>query len=214
MNLTFLQETLRSYLGRIENELRRKLLPRIGRSANRYTIAFDEAELLRVDFETQMKGYQNGVYAGWMSRNEVRKAIGMNPGPSHLDTYMVPVNMQDSERLLDTESLQDQPIGGPIATPADGKPTTLERNRYKGYRKAYHKLYEDAVTRLCKRSVDKRDLQAVSTVFSPLLESMAELSSMEARHIAASSDRQFDPSKAVNANLKALSERSAKWTAY
>lgn len=219
IQLTFLSETISPYLFRLENELKRKLLPNMGRSSGRYTIAFDVSELLRVDFTTQQKGFQTGVLSGWMSRNEVRRATGENPGPAHLDVFMVPINMQDSERLLDTESMQDQPIGGPVTPPAVAEPsqndvpTKAERNALRGYRTAYLKLYADAVQRVCKRDADKRDLQAVSVVFTPLLESLSDLSGTEARHIAASDDWQFDPSKAITDHVKTLSVRAKQWKA-
>lgn len=219
-NLTFLTDTIRPYLSRIENELTRKLLPSVGRNSGKLSLQFDVTERMRGDFNTQMKGYQTGVLSGWLSRNEVRKEIGENPGPKDLDVYMVPVNMQDSERLLDTESLQDQPIGG-VVQPVEGTdtpeptvtPTKQDRSALKQYRMAYLRLYEDAVGRICKRDADKRDLGAISAVFTPILQSIADSTSVYAGKIAGVDDWSFDSSKAIAAHLKTLTERAKGWKA-
>ena len=213
MNLSFLTETLRPYLDRFEDELTRKLLPKRGRNSQRFQISFDETELLRVDFATQQKGIQTGVLSGWISRNEARMETNRNPGPKHLDVYMVPINMQDSERLLDTEPITDQPIGKtqPAEPSQEDVPTKQERNSLKAYSRAYLNLYRDAIERVCKRDADKRDLQAISVVFTPLLESIASLSGSEARHIAASDEWEFDAEKAITQHVKSMSERAKQW---
>jgi HK97 family phage portal protein len=204
-NLTFLTDTIRPYLSRIEIELKRKLFP----NNNRYLIQADVTERLRGDFTTMQKGFQTGVLSGWLSRNDVRRELGENPGPAHLDVYMVPVNMQNSERLLDTESMQDQPIGGPKPTVIS--PTPQERNALKQYRTAYIRMFRDAVGRICKRDADKRDAQSISTVFSPLLQSISDAAGANAGQIMGLDEWNSDANKAISAHIKALAERCKGW---
>lgn len=169
-NIQFVTDTLRPYLNRIETEIKRKLLPKAGRNTGRFIVEFDVSERLRGDFATTMKGYADGRQWGWLNGNEIRSEMGLNPGPEELDVYWVPVNMQNAARLLDTESIQDQPIDQP-ALPA---PTSEERNLLGKYRLGYLRVYRDAFGRLLAR--EKRDSGIISTLFSPVLHSIAELS--------------------------------------
>ena len=111
-SLDFVQSSLIPVLKRIEIEFRRKLLPPspIGQP-NKSFIQFDVRERLRGDFESMMTGYATGKQWGFYSTNDVRKELGENPIGPVGDVYWTPVNMQNSELLLDTESIQDQPIG-------------------------------------------------------------------------------------------------------
>ena len=154
-----------------------------------------------------------GVLSGWLSRNEVRKELGENPGPAHLDVFMVPVNMQNSELLLDTEPTLDQALNTPaLPAPADDDaPTLQERQALRQYRSAYLRLYRDAVERICKREGEKRDLQAVQTVFQPLLESLSDIADSEARAFVGSDDPVFEPEKTIQTYLKSLQERAKQW---
>jgi hypothetical protein len=68
------------------------------------------------------------------------------------------------------------------------------------------------VGRVCNRDADKRDLAAVSAVFTPLLDSIADACIADARSLAASDAWQFDREKAISAHLKSISERSKQWT--
>jgi len=213
-NLTFLTDTIRPYLARLENELTRKILPSKGRNSGRYSVAFDVTERLRGDFATMQKGFQTGVLSGWLSRNDVRKELGENPGPAHLDVYMVPVNMQNSERLLDTEPITDQPIGGPKPdADEDDAPTTSERSALTQYRSAYLAIYRDAFGRLMKR--DKRDLAAVQGIFRPVMRSIATFAADSAM---AKTGLQIQPDEAlfdghIETVLRSMAKRAQSFTA-
>ncbi|WP_433963654.1 phage portal protein [Tunturiibacter gelidiferens] len=170
-SLMFITDSLRPYLSRLEAELARKLLPVIGRNSGRFFVQFDVTERLRGDFSTTMTGFATGKQWGFFSTNDVREDLGLNPiGPTG-DVYWSPVNMQNSARLLDTESLQDQPIGGPQPNP-DGAPTPAERSMLNRYSSAYITIYRDAFKRLIKR--EKRDFDTISALFKPVLISISE----------------------------------------
>jgi HK97 family phage portal protein len=211
-SLQFVTDTLRPYLSRIEAEVIRKLLPTQGRNSGRYVVSFDVSERLRGDFATTMTGYSTGRTWGWYSANDVRKELGENPGGPELDVYLVPVNMQNAARLLDTESLQDQPIGGILPAPApdpDPVPTPQERSLLAQYRTAYLRLFQDSVARVCKR--DKRDYALIAQAFGPTFESIADLLAAESRALSGDATWAFDAVTTTEKHLAAMTERSAKW---
>jgi len=77
--LEFLIWTIKPWLRRWEQALNSKLFPTTGRNANKYFCKFDTSEYERADFATLLKGLQVGRYAGLMTANEGRKALGLNP---------------------------------------------------------------------------------------------------------------------------------------
>jgi HK97 family phage portal protein len=163
--IKYITMTLRPYTARLENEIIRKLMPTVGRKANKYFVVFDTTDMLKSDFKTAMEGYSAGRQGGWYSANDVRRKLGENPGGPELDVYVVAVNYQNAERLLDTESLQDQPVGGAVAP---STPTPAERDMYS----SYIPLFRDAFGRLLHGS--KRDLVRVDQLFRPVLRSIAD----------------------------------------
>ncbi|MBB6144725.1 HK97 family phage portal protein [Silvibacterium bohemicum] len=203
MSLSFVTDTLRPYLCRIEAEIARKLLPSAGRNSGRYFISFDVTERLRGDFKTTMDGYATGRNWGWYSANDVRLELGENPGGPELDVYLVPVNMQNAARLLDTESLQDQPIN------SDPQVTTTpeERNLLGTFTRSCITVFRDGMGRLAHRN--KRDFEAISTIFKPVLRSIANLS---IEHNGLPLTGSADPADGViDDALKAIEKRAAKW---
>jgi hypothetical protein len=106
--------------------------------------------------------------------------------------------MQNSELLLDTESIQDQPIG-------TEPPALSDTGRQ------YLRLYRDAVGRLAARPADKRDLATVTQKFEPLVVSIAESGAERAKRSTNAPDWQFEPAKPIAEYLQKLTERSATW---
>lgn len=209
--LRVVTDTFRPYLSRGENELDRKLMPRIGRNANKFFVKFDVSERLRGDFKTQQEGFAAGVDRGWFSPNDVRRKLGENPGPKELDVYRVAVNMQNAERLLQTESIQDQPVGtDPNVDPnADPAPTPQERNLLDGYTQAYVRLFDDAFSRCLKRS--KRDYGSISACFQPVLRSIADLA---CGHLDPDISAESPvPDGLVEDVLRSMEKRASKWSA-
>ncbi|RSL15568.1 HK97 family phage portal protein [Edaphobacter aggregans] len=107
-NLQLVTQTLRPWLSRFESELRRKVLSTL---AGNYDVEFDTTELTRGDSVAESAAFTAGVQGGWLSPAEVRHALNLNPGPECLNAYRVPVNYQNAETLLDTQSIQDEPVG-------------------------------------------------------------------------------------------------------
>lgn len=101
--LTFVTETLRPILTRIEAELYRKLLAPM-KGSEGLSVVFDLTTRLRGDMQTQMKSYALGRQWGFLSVNEVRQDMGLNPIGPEGDTYLYPVNMANAEQLLKDEN--------------------------------------------------------------------------------------------------------------
>lgn len=95
--LSFVIDTLRPIIIRIEQELKRKLL--VGRSASSLFVTFDVTERLRGDFEAVTKTLALGRQWGILTANECREALGYNPVDASGDTLIVPVNMANAEQL-------------------------------------------------------------------------------------------------------------------
>ena len=125
-SLTLVQFTLRPYLTKIENEIQCKLLPSMGRKANKYFVQFDVRELLRGDFKTTMDGLTLARQGGWMNADEIRAELGMNPiedGTGKI--YLTPVNYRNSADLLLEPEPKDEELLNPPASPEDTTPPLL-----------------------------------------------------------------------------------------
>lgn len=213
-SLSFVTDTLRPYLSRIEAECKRKLLPKKGRNSGRFQLEFDVRERLRGDFQTTMAGFAIGRQWGWYSGNDVLRELGDNPRGPELDVYLVPVNMQNSKLLLNTEPTLDQPVGTkPADAPDDGTddsvtPTKAERMTLERYTMAYIKLFRHAVRTVCDGT---RDFKAVAQAFGPSLESIADLSADESRALMDLDAWQFDARKVLDNHLQDITKRAAKW---
>jgi HK97 family phage portal protein len=100
-NLSFVVDTLRPYIVRLEAEITRKLLKREPGSEAKLTVSFDVSERLRGDSAAQAAWATAGRNGGWLSANDVRRAQGLNEGGPELNVYLAPVNYQNAEKLLD-----------------------------------------------------------------------------------------------------------------
>lgn len=123
--LQLVTDTLRPYSNRIEKELLRKLLPRSGPKAFRFVIEFDFTERQRGDFVTTQQGFALGRQWGWLSANDVRRALGMNPGGAELDIYLSPLNMLDANQVLNPPDEPENDAAG--AALDEGQRTILAR---------------------------------------------------------------------------------------
>jgi hypothetical protein len=200
-NLSYVTDTLRPYLVRIEREIQRKLLPQ----DNSMFVEFDVSERLRGDFATTMTGFAVGKQWGFYSTNIVLEKLGENPIGPEGDIYWAPVNMQNAARLLDTESIQDQPIA------SDPAPVTpAERNLFDAYVPAYSKLFIDAIGRASSRS--KRDVETLTPILSPVFESISSLVLTEARSQFNLPDDWNPAEKVIKDLIKAAASRAQDWT--
>lgn len=198
--IQFLTLTLNPYLVKLQSEFVHKLCPTQGRKAGKFFIEFDTSELLRTDIKSQMDSYLAGRQGGWYTANDVLRKLGENPGGPECDVYQVAVNYQNATRLLDTESIQDQPID-------EATPTQAERNMLGVYTRSYISIYSDAFRRLSTRN--KRDYDTVSVLFRPVLRSIADMATGNQSAFPSFSGDAIDG--VITDTLKAMAKRAAKW---
>jgi HK97 family phage portal protein len=110
MNLAFITDTLRPILSRIEAEIVKKLLPHEPGKAATLTVQFDISERQRGDTAAQVSLIAAGRQWGVLSANDGLRILGLPAaGPSE-DTRMVPINMQNADRLLDAPAPTEQVV--------------------------------------------------------------------------------------------------------
>jgi HK97 family phage portal protein len=100
MNLSFIVDTLRPILSRIEAEIVKKLLPHEPGKAATLTVAFDLSERQRGDTAAQVSLIAAGRQWGILSINQGLSILGLPAIGPEGDVRMVPANMQNTERLL------------------------------------------------------------------------------------------------------------------
>lgn len=95
-SLEFLMYSMAPWFARFEQAMSRDLLRED--EQEEYFFEFLIDGLLRGDAKTRSQFYKDAIFAGWMSRNEVRVKENMNKGDG-LDEYLTPVNMTLSDQI-------------------------------------------------------------------------------------------------------------------
>lgn len=104
-SIDFVTHNLRPWLRRLEQGIRHKLLD--DQERKRYFAEFMVQDLLRGDTESRYKAYRIAREDGWMSANEIRQRENLNPIENG-DVYLVPVNQQPVEDVIDGEENEDR----------------------------------------------------------------------------------------------------------
>ncbi len=217
--------TLRPWLARIEAEVQRKLMPRLGPTAGKLSVAFDYTDLIKGDFASQMNGYAVGRQWAFLSTNDIRQQLGLNPIGPEGDTYLAPLNMVPLDQINkpheepapgDGSGGEDQAAGdgaGDGAQPAGNGGRNQMRNQDRLLERmggAYRGLFLDACGRLQARS--RRDGETVSQVMGPVLDAIAEEATRQARamfRVAPEAD--LGTEKILRDCRKAIEKRAADW---
>jgi HK97 family phage portal protein len=100
-NLSFIVDTLRPILSRIEAEIVKKLLPHEPGVASTLTVQFSLSERQRGDTAAQVSLIACGRQWGVLSANDGRRILGLPAGGAEDDALMVPANMMSPARLSD-----------------------------------------------------------------------------------------------------------------
>jgi hypothetical protein len=87
-NIAFVSYTVAGYTGRIEQRMSREVIP-----MSTQFCEFDVNKLMRGAMTERFQAYALGINAGWMTRNQARKAENQEPLPG-LDDPLMPLNMQ------------------------------------------------------------------------------------------------------------------------
>ena len=92
-NIEFLQECLRFWLLRWEQELNRKIFGPVDQTE--YFVCHDTHNLLMTDVESRYNAYNIGRNGGWLTLNDILKREGKNPIPPEIgDTRLAPSTMK------------------------------------------------------------------------------------------------------------------------
>lgn len=110
MSLDFVTHSLRPWLVRIEQAIKRDLI----RQSNLYFAEFTVDALLRGDTQSRYEAYASAIQNEWMSANEVRLRENMNPRAGG-DDYRNPAINPDKQ-------VSDQPPVAPQEKAADASP--------------------------------------------------------------------------------------------
>ena len=206
--------TLRPWLAKIEAEIQRKLMPRLGRSAGKLSVRFDFTELIRGDFDAEITAYATGRQWGFYSGNDVRRKLGENPIGPQGDIYLAPLNMVPLDKLI--EEKPPAPVegggGGNGSEPQPAGNGGMNQQRlFERMGDAYGGLFRDGIGRMAMRS--KRDSDAVQQIFGPVLEVIsAEATRQAVETFRLKPDTDLGQEKILRDCRKAIEKRAAEWT--
>lgn len=207
-SLSFVTDTLRPYLCRIEQEVHRKLMPAKGRNAGKFFVSFDVRERLRGDFASQMAGFAVGKQWGFYSTNMILEDLGENPIGAPGDVFWRPVNMVDASApapAVAVPAVSAEPKTEASAEPVPVPATAADRNALGVYSRALLSVFRDSLGRLCAR--EKRDAVTIDCIFRPVLSSLVAVAAGGADLESGVSDR------LIRDLCKSLEKRSAEWSA-
>jgi HK97 family phage portal protein len=124
-SIEFVLYCLNPWLASWENELKRKLFPKMGRSAGKYFPKFDVRKLMYPDAASRSTFYGNGKQWGYLSTNDIRELEDMNPiDDKNADRVWMPVNMafQDDPVTMGAQQQAKHDKENPPAEPAAQEP--------------------------------------------------------------------------------------------
>jgi HK97 family phage portal protein len=200
IGIEFVLYTLAPWLESWTQELKRKLFPKMGRTAGRYFPKFETRQLTMPDAESRRNFYATVKQWGVGSTNDIREMEDWNPvdDPS-ADELWMPVNMavmgaEKPTEVVPSDEEPDADKTGDDDDKNDARMITL-----------YSPLFSDAVTRLLARKTP--DSETYRRTFGPLFASIA-------RSLGAPDDEPgFDASPAAAAYLAQMARRLGEWRA-
>ena len=168
-NLAFLQETLRPWLIRWEQEINFKLIS----SLDQLYAEHNQDALLRGDTAGRSAFYASALSWGWLSRNDVRALENLPPFIGG-DAYMIPKNMDPAFGPGQTPAAVDQAKTlGQMPTPPAPDPTPAPAPQQNNF--GFAKLLEAARKQI--RKIEANHLARISNKpgeFIPALEKFLE----------------------------------------
>lgn len=222
-SLEFVKYCLQPQINKWQMELTYKLLqpPSAGRNAGRkYQAKFDTSELVMGDFQTTMAALSVGLLNGTYSVNEARKKLNLNSigpaGDEHtvqsqlttLDALMALAGVTKAQSKQDIKDIKD----GKTAAPDPNQEAGDQPDENLGDGSRYSNLFTDSFNRVCAR--EKRDSEAISKAFEPLLLTIAnDLAGYAQREFKASTLPIEIVSKVVTDQVAAMAKRADEWKA-
>lgn len=129
--LAFVTDCLRPIIIRIEQEVKRKLLTSKGLAPSNLFLMFDLSARLRGDFATLLQSYAFAKQWGLLTTNEIRQDMGYNSVGAEGDVLWSPVNMQNADLMLTTQSIQDAPLSTEPQQQDEPEPTPPPKRKKK-----------------------------------------------------------------------------------
>ena len=223
-SLEFVKFCLEPQIAKWQSELTYKLLqpPDKGRNAARkFFVKFDTSEMVMGDFKTTMDALSVGLLNGTYSVNEARKKLNLNSiGPegdehtvqSQLTTLEALAALAKVDKAQSKQDVKDIKAGKTAAPDpneaGDQTDDYLGDGSNDGSR--YSPLFTDSFNRVCVR--EKRDSEAVSKAFEPLLTTIAaDLNTRAKKEFRAAGLSIEDISKVVKDQVAAMTKRAADW---
>lgn len=207
-NQEFLDYTLQPWLNAIKLEYKRKLFPHsgIGRTPkNKFYLDFDISGIIRGDSASREKFNASGKQWGYLNTNDVRGMEGLNPlDAPEAEEYWMPVNMTLVTTPIDP-TFQDGAGNGTV--PGKAVPPVKKTNA-----QAYSRMFRDALGRVLSR--EKRDLNALTRCFSPILHTIQEDCALQASsRMGVETWDTAESDKFVSEYLIGMTRRAGKWKA-
>lgn len=175
--IEYVQYTLRPWIKAWQPELKRKLFPKMGRTAGKYFPAFYYQDLLTPDAESRGKLIALLKDRGIANTNDIRENFmdwNPIPGPAG-ETYWMPVNFMDA-----AEPTPPAPPPANPAHPAKNGVDKVAEASLQRYTRAYSRLFRDAFERISGR--DKIALRDFQKAFGPILTAVSEVIWQERSH--------------------------------
>jgi HK97 family phage portal protein len=95
--IEFVTYTLGPWLESWQQEFKRKLMPKLGRTTGKFFVKFDTRRLLYPEADSRSKFYAAGKQWGFLNSNDIRELEDMDPIPGPAgEKYWMPVNMMDA----------------------------------------------------------------------------------------------------------------------
>jgi HK97 family phage portal protein len=121
-SIEFVLYCLSPWIRAWEQELERKLFPKLGRTANQFFPHFDKRHLLYPDAESRAKFYSSGLQNRYLCPDDVREIEGLNPLPDGTGgIFTMQVNMVNSKALLEGGMADGAKPPAPVAPAIGGK---------------------------------------------------------------------------------------------
>ena len=153
IGIEFVTFTMGPHISAWQQEMKRKLFPKVGRTANKYLATFNTRPLVMPDAASKKAFYDSGKQWGWLSTNMICELEGFNPvDDPDADALWMPINMQKMGAQAPDDNSADN-VGA-------------------RYAKAYSRLFRDAFGRICARS--SPDSEAFRRAFMPLFLSLGD----------------------------------------
>lgn len=136
-SIEFVLYCLQPWIVTYQQEIERKLFPKMGRTANKFFPKFDTRTLLYPDSESRSKFYASGRQWGYLTKNDIRELEDLNPVEDGTgDIFTIQVNMVNDRALLEGNSADGAKPEPPAPAPSPSEPETKPGKPGKGKTKS------------------------------------------------------------------------------